>query len=193
VADEQAALAVGSGRLTRALAYSGFGDVDVTAATATPIRSAPSARASGPARSRRKARPEPGTGRSSAGEEDGEEDGEGADEDGDTGEAERRQRQAERLQAADEAQQAADDLAAARSDLAAAQQRRDEAREEETRLTGRLEELQAEVLETRHQLDALGRTIAAATREQGRRERQVKDADRDARRATEALHRLDGD
>ena len=37
LADPQAELAVASGRLTRALAYAGFGEVDVTAATATPL------------------------------------------------------------------------------------------------------------------------------------------------------------
>ncbi|GLY19403.1 hypothetical protein Kisp01_64170 [Kineosporia sp. NBRC 101677] len=37
VADEQASLAVTSGRLTRALTYAGFGEVDVTEATATPL------------------------------------------------------------------------------------------------------------------------------------------------------------
>lgn len=36
VADAGAARAVASGRLTRALAYTGFGEVDITAATATP-------------------------------------------------------------------------------------------------------------------------------------------------------------
>ncbi|HKG49740.1 MAG TPA: hypothetical protein VKB14_04830 [Actinomycetales bacterium] len=38
LADPQAEAAVSSGRLTRALAYAGFGEVDVTAATATPLR-----------------------------------------------------------------------------------------------------------------------------------------------------------
>jgi hypothetical protein len=37
LADPQAELAVASGRLTRALAYAGFGEVDVTAATSTPL------------------------------------------------------------------------------------------------------------------------------------------------------------
>jgi hypothetical protein len=37
IADEQAGLAVTSGRLTRALVYAGFGDVDVSEATATPV------------------------------------------------------------------------------------------------------------------------------------------------------------
>jgi len=38
VADPQAAAAVSSGRLTRPLAYAGLGEVDVSAATATPLR-----------------------------------------------------------------------------------------------------------------------------------------------------------
>ena len=37
VADDQASLAVMSGRLTRALTYAGFGEVDITEATATPL------------------------------------------------------------------------------------------------------------------------------------------------------------
>lgn len=37
VADPAAAAAVASGRLTRALSYAGFGEVDLTAATATPV------------------------------------------------------------------------------------------------------------------------------------------------------------
>ncbi len=178
VADEQAALAVASGRLTRALAYSGFGDVDVTAATATPIRSAPSARSASPRRPvKQSRRPEPDP-------DEAEQDDEATEEE------ERRQRQADRLRAADEAQQAADDLAAAQSDLSQAQQRWDDARDEESRLGARLDELQAEILDTRHQLDAAGRTIAAAAREHSRRERQVKEADQAARRAAQALDDL---
>ena len=37
VADPAAAQAVASGRLTKTLAYAGFGEVDLTAATATPL------------------------------------------------------------------------------------------------------------------------------------------------------------
>jgi hypothetical protein len=45
VADPAAAQAVASGRLTKALSYAGFGEVDITAATATPLtaRSRPAA------------------------------------------------------------------------------------------------------------------------------------------------------
>jgi hypothetical protein len=53
LADPQAEVAVSSGRLTRALAYAGFGEVDVTAATATPLRSgAPRPAAARPAATR---------------------------------------------------------------------------------------------------------------------------------------------
>ena len=52
LADPQAEAAVSSGRLTRALAYAGFGEVDVTAATATPLRPGASV-APGGARARR--------------------------------------------------------------------------------------------------------------------------------------------
>ncbi|GAB3247573.1 hypothetical protein [Kineosporia babensis] len=45
VADEQASLAVMSGRLTRALTFAGFGEVDVTEATATPLKAGKPARA----------------------------------------------------------------------------------------------------------------------------------------------------
>lgn len=41
VADPQAAAAVSSGRLTRPLVYAGLGEVDVSAATATPLRLVP--------------------------------------------------------------------------------------------------------------------------------------------------------
>ena len=41
LADQQAALAVASGRLTRALSYAGLGEVDITAATATPLTAPP--------------------------------------------------------------------------------------------------------------------------------------------------------
>lgn len=41
VASEDAAAAVASGRLTRSLSYAGFGDVDLSGATATPLRSVP--------------------------------------------------------------------------------------------------------------------------------------------------------
>lgn len=52
VADPAAAAAVASGRLTKALSYAGFGEVDMTAATATPlsprpVREARPARAAG--------------------------------------------------------------------------------------------------------------------------------------------------
>lgn len=51
VADPQAAAAVSSGRLTRALVYAGLGEVDVSAATATPLRLV---RETAPARGRAK-------------------------------------------------------------------------------------------------------------------------------------------
>lgn len=41
VADPAAAQAVGSGRLTRGLTYAGLGEVDITAATATPLSARP--------------------------------------------------------------------------------------------------------------------------------------------------------
>jgi hypothetical protein len=50
VADEQATVAVFSGRLTRALVYSGFGEVDVADSTATPVTSRPPRAARTPAR-----------------------------------------------------------------------------------------------------------------------------------------------
>ena len=66
VADEQAELAVTSGRLTRALAYAGMGGVDVTAATATPLGSRRPARAAAPARRAPGPGPDTGAGRDAA-------------------------------------------------------------------------------------------------------------------------------
>ncbi|KQX62032.1 hypothetical protein [Angustibacter sp. Root456] len=58
VADVAASEAVASGRLTKALAYAGFGEVDLTAATATPLTGRGPAKAS-PEKPREKAREKP--------------------------------------------------------------------------------------------------------------------------------------
>ncbi len=58
VADPAAAEAVASGRLTKALAYAGFGEVDLTAVTATPLAGRRPARPA-PAQAREKPRDDP--------------------------------------------------------------------------------------------------------------------------------------
>jgi hypothetical protein len=157
VADEQASLAVTSGRLTRALVYAGLGEVDVTAATATPIGKNRRPRlVSTPDRAR-----------------------ESLD--------------AERQHAIQTAEQAAAAFATAEDDLTASEQRRDQVRSQQEELATRLDELQGEIVRTRHELDTVSRKMAAADREYQRQERQTRDARKEAQRAERALARLDPD
>lgn len=202
VADERASLAVTSGRLTRALVYAGFGEVDVTAATATPVTqrrrhltSAPThpekaaapagddARPSGaPARKADAAQQKAGAADQKTGATD-----KGAVAAERRAEAAEQSAQAERQQAQDALDFARADEAAAVDDLAAAAERRDEVRAEEARLTGRLDELQQEIVRVRHELDDLTRSIGAADRDHQRRERQVEQARRAVRQAEARL------
>jgi hypothetical protein len=188
VADEQASLAVTSGRLTRALVYAGFGEVDVTAATATPVtakrrhlRSAPQP---SPTPSSRRA--ETAAAGSSA---------TGPDTDADTGagvaEGEQEAAKAARQAAEEAAEIARADEAAALDDLEAAARHRDEVREQETELSQTLDELQREIVRVRHQLDDLTRAIAAADRDHQRRQRQLDQARKTVRQAEQALEELD--
>ena len=185
VADEQAALAVTSGRLTRALVYAGFGEVDVTAATATPVtpnrrhlQSAPKHQSGEHLSSKssdaiRTGKPETGA---------------AEPETGPTAEQEAAAARQAAMQAATEAVDLARaDEAAAADDLEAAAQHRDSIRAEEVRLTETLEELQREIVRVRHELDGLTRSLAAADRDHQRRSRQLDQARKAVRQAEEAL------
>jgi chromosome segregation ATPase len=169
VADEQASLAVTSGRLTRALVYAGLGEVDVTAATATPISNA--------------RRPKPATKSATAHE--------AADDGQDAADRARRAADAERRRAVEAAEAAAAEFATAEDELVASERRRDQARAQEAELAGRLDELQREILQARHELDAVSRKVAAADRDHQRQERQTRDARKAAQRAEQALARLE--
>jgi hypothetical protein len=188
VADEQASLAVTSGRLTRALVYAGLGEVDVSAATATPIGSARRVR---PA-SARAGTGQAGSDRSGSGQAEPGRAGSGRAESGQAA-ADRAQEAAaaERRRAVEAAEQAAAEFASAEDELAASAQRRDQNRAQEAELSSRLEELQREILQARHELDAVSRKVAAADREYLRQERQTRDARKAAQRAEQALARLE--
>jgi chromosome segregation ATPase len=170
VADEQASLAVTSGRLTRALVYAGFGEVDVTAATATPVtgkrrhlQSAPKHQSNEDV-SPKKADPEA------------------------TGEAEKVDQAEQARQAlVDELAVVRADEAAAIDDLEAAAQHRDELRAQEAELTETLADLQREIVRVRHELDDLTRTGAAADRDHQRRQRQLDQARKAVRQAEKAV------
>jgi hypothetical protein len=164
IADEQASLAVTSGRLTRALAYAGLGEVDLTAATATPL----SPRRRPPPSAGTKARPE----RAGAG---------------------RRQQAGtpERRSAARAVEQAGADLAAAEDEVAASEDRRDRARADHARASDHLEELRRELAEARRELAAAAKAASAAEREHQRLDQDAREARKRLRRAEEALARLD--
>jgi hypothetical protein len=195
VADEQASLAVTSGNLTRALVYAGFGEVDVSAATATPVtakrRPQPVAkRHSGQGDSSDQSRDagagstgSPGSAESTGGERDARREQDAAERKADAAAA-------ARAAAKEDADLARADQAAAIDDLEAATRHRDELRAEEVRLSERLDELQREIVRVRHELDNLTRSTAAADRDHQRRQRQVDQAGRAVRQADEALARL---
>jgi len=190
VADEQASLAVTSGRLTRALVYAGFGEVDVTAATATPVTQKRRHLTSAP-----KYRPEadatPGADADGSRADSSRADSSQADDDRDRALDTAETRQAAARHAATEAVDIARaDEADAVQDLEAADQRRDEVRAQETQLSETLEELQREIVRVRHELDDLTRSIAAADRDQQRRQRQVDQARKAVRQAEQALDEL---
>ena len=189
VADEQASLAVTSGRLTRALVYAGFGEVDVTAATATPVtqkrrhlQSAPKHHSDQP--NSPKSDPASSSASSSADASDGA----GPDHQDRAAEDAERDAAAARRQAAIEAADLARaDEAAAVDDLKAAVRHRDELRTHEAQLTETLAELQREIVRVRHELDGLTRDGAAADRDHQRRQRQLDQARRALRQAEQAV------
>jgi hypothetical protein len=194
IADEQASAAVTSGRLTRALVYAGFGEVDVTAATATPVTTRRRPLTSVP----KHRPPEPGSTTTTAGSTargpNGTPNRTGTtgrtDTSGTSGTTERDAATAARAAAAEAADLARADEAAAAEDLAAAAAHRDEIRAKEVERTTTLEELQREIVRVRHELDDLTRSLAAAERDHQRRERQLDQARKAVRQAEQALNDL---
>jgi hypothetical protein len=171
VADEQAALAVTSGRLTRALVYAGLGEVDVTAATATPLTRTP----------RRRPDAAPAV----------RDDSHSSSPPTDLGER-RRAAEAAKLEAAATAvteTQAA--LALAEDELTAGASTLKTAQAEEAELSDRLDALQREIVQTRHELDAAGRSVTNADRDHRRAERAVQQARKAAQQAEQARDRLE--
>jgi hypothetical protein len=186
IADEQASLAVTSGRLTRALVYAGFGEVDVSEATATPVTANRRHLKSAP-----KHRPEQGDSADSA--SDGKSGTGGVDDTADQTAADRRHEAAAaaRRAAVEAAELAREDEAAAVDELQAAAQHQEEVRAEEARLTKTLDDLQREIVRVRHELDDLTRSLAAADRDHQRRQRQVDQARKAVRQADQALQQLE--
>jgi hypothetical protein len=168
VADEQACLAVTSGRLTRALVYAGLGQVDVSAATATPLTRKPP----------KPARPA-ATDQTTAGQAPT-----------DLAERRRTAELAKRAEATETLSAAQTSLSEAEAELAARTTAQQAAQAHEAKLSSRLDELQREILQTRHELDAAGRATANADRDQRRQERQVEEARKAERLAQQAWDRL---
>lgn len=187
VADEQASLAVTSGRLTRALAYAGLGEVDLTSATATALTGPPRRLrpASASASASAVDRPKDGSGRRGGRVREADPSGPAPD----PAAAAATQLREKHRQALEAVEQAGSDEAAAADDLAAATQRLGEVRARRADLTGRLEELQREIVRVRHELDGVERSIGAAERDVGRRERQLEQARKAGRDAQQALER----
>jgi hypothetical protein len=186
VADEQASLAVMSGRLTRALTYAGFGEVDISEATATPLSSVHPYRPAGGTmkRSDSKLAPKKSTAAPAPAEKE--------DEKQDEGQA---GKQAEKLAA--RRTQAEEFVSQTRAEVDAAEEARrqkeqelDEAKSEQTELQGRLEELQAELVAVRRRLDVGDRRVSQAERVLQRQERQLKEATKALNRAEAARDRL---
>lgn len=143
LADQQAARAVASGRLTRALSYAGLGEVDITAATATPLTARPEpAKRGKPARSPQKDEKKRGKEPAPA---------------PDRGADQRRQAQAEADDAAQQAERS----------------RRlvDEARQRERAALERLEHLQQELQAAREEATQATRSAAGAQRQHDRDDR----------------------
>jgi archaellum component FlaC len=166
VADEQAASAVFSGQLTRALVYSGFGEVDVADSTAMPVTAAK--RAPAP-KKKPEAKKKPGPADESAAEA---------------------AREA-RVEAAKEDLEAARaDLAEVQQDVGTSRDDLEEARSREQELSTRLDELQREILEVRRELDSASRSVATAERLHQRAGRHATEAEKSVARAEAALARL---
>ena len=182
VADEPASLAVMSGRLTRALIYAGLGEVDVSAATATPVKrkadqpetaARPRATDKAPA-----ARTKPMIGEARRTEAR-------------TEASKRADKSAEETRKSAEAARVG--LNEAENDLAASARNRDHARADEARLSAELDELQRKILATRHELDRASRKAIAADRDHQRQERRARDARKALQRGERALAQLSRD
>jgi chromosome segregation ATPase len=206
LADEQASLAVTSGRLTRALVYAGFGEVDVSAATATPLNRA-SSRAAGrttadtaatPTGTRAPEKPEAQKAEKTKAHAANEPETQTAEkaevraaEKAEAQAAEKAEVRAAELAALrDAAKSARAELTAAEAELVASTQQQQTVRARESELADRLSEIQREILKTRHDLDATSRTVATADRTVQRQERQVRNARRAAEHAEHALARF---
>jgi hypothetical protein len=169
VADEAAEEAVKSGRLTAALSYSGFGEVDITDAVAAPRRLRAVPDLVEPAAEGRAAPAERATST------------EGADDD--AGRAARRRAELA-LQRADAAAEAAERAVDEAADELA------EADTAERAAMDRVRRLEEELDEARRQATAAAKAAVAAGREHARRERAFERADQARRQAEAELDEL---
>ncbi|MFP5345855.1 MAG: hypothetical protein ACLGIA_02325 [Actinomycetes bacterium] len=162
-ADTEAADAVRSGRLTRSLSYAGFGSVDVSNATATPLRARPDECAPVPTR-RDERRPER---RTTTGHEPGSRTPSTARQDD---EDRRRRERDERALQLRELQSAVDDAQAAVGD---AERRRDQTARAEEGAEARVDDLYERLQDAREQLAEATKEAESAERELGRAERSL--------------------
>ncbi|GAA3592693.1 hypothetical protein GCM10022223_04250 [Kineosporia mesophila] len=209
VADEQASRAVMSGRLTRALTYAGFGEVDITEATATPLSvvlpyrardtdsntdtdtdtdgtKETAGRSGGMRRSDTKLR-DPAVRKEPRSRAERPADRE-ADQQADQ---KTEQQTARRTRAEELVSTTRSEVAEAEAELRQKEQELTDATSEQSTLQTRLEELQAEVVAVRRQLDAGDRRTSHAERDVNRQERRLKDAGKALERAQSALDRLE--
>ncbi|MBT0769346.1 hypothetical protein KIH74_10475 [Kineosporia sp. J2-2] len=218
VADEQASMAVMSGRLTRALTYAGFGEVDITEATATPLRPRRTTKladvkldesgADGPKEAARPARRSSARSLARPAKDQAAQpvrrsaarlvERPSAQPTASSAADHRTQTQADQEQQADEKQRAGQlveqkraELTEAEHELRQKRQKHDDARSEQAQLQARLDELQAEVVSVRRRLDTGDRQVAQAERELRRHERHLKDTSKELKRAEATLARLD--
>jgi hypothetical protein len=183
VADEQASVAVTSGRLTRALVYSGLGEVDVRSATATPLGAA-----GRPPRNTVSKKPP------SEKKQPGEKSDRGADSGTASETADDRAQaaaRADRQRAAEAIEQAKAALAAAEHELIHSAHRRQELQTRQTALSSRLEELQREIVQARRDLDVVERSQVAADRDFQRQERHTREARKALHSAEQLLAKLE--
>ncbi|GLY28260.1 hypothetical protein [Kineosporia sp. NBRC 101731] len=205
VADEQAARAVMSGRLTRALTYAGFGEVDITEATATPLSVVLPYRArdSDTGGTKEAAGRPGGMRRSDTKLRDPEHDSGGGDRKSTSpdqrpaarkeprGHVEQRveQQTARRARAEGLVATTRAEVAEAEAEMQQKEQELAELTSEQADLQARLDELQAEVVAVRRRLDAGDRRTSQVGREVKRQERRLKDAGKALERAQAALDR----
>jgi hypothetical protein len=167
IADPRAAEAVGSGVLTRALAYAGIGEVDVDAAVALPR---PTAKVDRPRTLRAVPAPTEDQGRQAA-------------------QAAREQQARQDAEAAVTAAREQRDGAAA--ELAASRQRHERAQGRERELHESVDRLQDELARARRELIAATHQIGSAERELGHRQRVADRAGKELAAAERALAALD--